>query len=63
MFAVIQKSIYWFLQHPLFIADNDIRRAQLHKTFETIIPIYDATVKVIKVWGCESTAIKSNKRT
>ena len=61
--AVINQSIYCFLQHTFFIADNDIRRMQLQQTFQTVVTVNNTAIQIVQVGGCETTAIQLYHRT
>src|SRR5690606_26628818 len=52
--AVIQQGVDRFLQHPLFVAHDDVRRIQLEQTLETVVPVDHPTIQVVQVGGCEA---------
>src|SRR6516164_11534034 len=43
--AVIEQSVYRFLQHSLFVANNDVWRLEQKQVFEPVVPINDAPIK------------------
>ncbi len=47
--AVIDQGVYRLLQHPLLVSDDNVRRAQLKQTFQTIISIDNPPVQVVQV--------------
>ena len=49
--TVIQQGIYRLLQHPFFVTHDNIRRKQLQQTFQAVVAINDATIKIIQI-GC-----------
>ena len=56
--AVVDKSVNSFLEHALFVPDDNIRRAILYQLDESLIPVDNAPVKVVKVAGCEPAAVE-----
>ncbi|MNJ44167.1 hypothetical protein D3C77_392060 [compost metagenome] len=53
--AVVNQSIYCFLQHPLLVLYDDIRSAKVKQTLQTVVAVNYATVQIIQV-GCRKTA-------
>ena len=60
--AVIDQRVDRFLQHALFVADDNIRRAQLEQPLEAVVAVDDATVEVVEVAGGEAAAVELNHR-
>ena len=60
--AVVKEGINGFLQHPLFVAHDDIGRPQFDQPFQTVVPVDHATVKVVQVRGREAAAIERHQR-
>src|SRR3546814_6577619 len=60
--AVVEQRIDGFLQHALFVADDDVRRAQLHQPLQAVVAVDDAAVEVVQVQGREATAIERQQR-
>ncbi len=60
--AVVEQSVDGFLQHPLLVADDDVRRAQLHQPLQTIVAVDDAAIEVVEVGGREAAAVERNER-
>src|SRR3546814_8989025 len=60
--AVVEQRIDGFLQHALFVADDDVRRAQLHQPLQAVVAVDDAAVEVVQVQGREATAIERHPR-
>ena len=56
--AIVDQSVNSFLQHTLFIADDDIRRAQLQQSLQTVVTVDDAAVQVVQVAGGEASAVQ-----
>src|SRR5690606_18968433 len=49
--TVVQQRVDRFLQHALFVAQDDVGSLELQQTLETVVPVDDATVKVVQVGG------------
>ncbi len=61
--AVINKSVNRFLQHSLLVADDDVRRTDFQKLFQTVVTVDDSSVKIVQVRCCESSAVQLNHGT
>ena len=67
--AVIDQRVHSLLQHALFIADDDVRRAQLQHALEAVIAVDHAAIQIVQVgwwrsgrrpaapWGADSGGI------
>ncbi len=60
--AVVEQRIDRFLQHALFVADDDVRRAQLHQPLEAIVAVDHPAVEVVEVRGGEAAAVERHQR-
>jgi hypothetical protein len=60
--AVVKERVDRFLQHPLFVAHDDVGRAQFDKALEAVVPVDYPTVKVIEVRGREPAAVERHQR-
>src|SRR5690606_24208254 len=60
--AVVEQRINSFLQHALFVADDDARRAQLDQPLQTVVTVDDAAVQVVQVRRRETAAVERNER-
>ena len=56
--AVINQGIHSLLQHPLLVADNDVRRSQLQKPCQTVIPVNNPAIQVIQIRGGKTSAVQ-----
>src|SRR5437763_3326230 len=63
MAAVVEQSINSFLQHPFFVANDDVRSLEQEQVFETVIAINNPTIKIVKVRSRKTPAFQWNKRT
>ena len=61
--AVIDQGIHSLLKHTFLVADNDIRSAQLQKSFQTIISVDDPSVQIVQIRGGKTSAVKLYHRT
>ena len=60
--AVVEQCINGFLQHPLFVADDDVRRAQFDQTLQTVVPVDDTAIQVVKVGGRKAATVQRHQR-
>ena len=60
--TVVNQRIDGFLEHTLFIPDDDFRRAELQKTFQTIVSIDDATIEIIQIARRKAAAVQLHHR-
>ena len=61
--TVVEKSVDRFLKHPFLVSDNHIRRLELEQILEAVVPVDDATVKVVQIRGGKTSAFQRNERT
>ena len=60
--AVVEQGVDGFLQHPLLVADDDVRRAQLDQALEAIVAVDDPAIEVVEVGGGEAAAVQRHQR-
>ena len=60
--SVVEQNVHGFLQHPLFIADDDFRRVELHKAFQPVVPVDNPAVQIIQIAGGETAALQGHQR-
>ena len=56
--AVVDQRVDGLLQHTLFIADDDVRRAQLKQALEAIVSIDNAAIEIVEIGGGEAAAVQ-----
>ena len=61
--AVIKERVHGFLKHALFVAHDDVRRAELHELLQPVVAVDDAAIEVVEVRGGEAAAIEGHERT
>ena len=63
MAAVVDESVHRLLKHSLFVFDDDFRRIQLQKLFQTVVAVDHTAIKVVEIGGCKSAAVELHHRT
>src|ERR1044072_2405885 len=60
--TVVDEGVARLLEHPLLVADDDLRRTQLEQSLEPVVPVDHAAVEVVEVGGREAAAIELDHR-
>src|SRR5215813_6366459 len=60
---VVEQSIDCFLQHALFIADDDFGSTQLHQLLQAVIAVDNSAIEIVQVGSSEAAAIERHQRT
>ncbi len=60
--AVVQKSVHRFLEHPFFIADDDIRSPEFQQSFQPVVPVDHPAVEIVEVRGGKTPAVQGHQR-
>src|SRR6266446_1871507 len=60
--AVVEQRVDSFLEHALFVAHDDVRRAKFHELLQTVIAVDYAAVKVVQIGGGETAAVQRHQR-
>ena len=60
--AVVEQRVDRLLEHALLVADDDVRRVQLHQALQPVVPVDDAPVEVVQVGGGEAAAVERHER-
>ena len=60
--AVVDQRVDGFLQHPLLVADDDLRRAQVEQPLQPVVTVDHAAVEVVEVGGRETAAVQLHHR-
>ena len=60
--AVVDQRVARLLEHPLLVADDDLRGAQLQQPLEAVVAVDDAAVQVVEVGGGEAAAVELDHR-
>src|SRR4029077_2092807 len=54
--AVVKQSVNGFLEHALFVADDNVRRAKFHEFLQPIVAVDDAAIEVVQIGSSEAAA-------
>ena len=60
--GVVEQRVDGFLQHPLFVPENDLRRFDLQQPLQAVVPDDHAAIQVVEVGAGEAAAIERHKR-
>jgi hypothetical protein len=60
--AVVDQRVARLLEHPLLVADDDLRRAQLEQPLEAVVAVDHAPVEVVQVGRGEAAAVQLDHR-
>ena len=60
--TVVDQRIHRFLQHPLLVADDDLRRAQLQQPPQPVVAVDHPTVEIVQIRGREAPAVELHHR-
>ncbi len=61
--AVVEERVHGFLEHPLLVADDHVRRLQLHELLQPVVAVDDAAVQVVQIRRREPAAVQRDERT
>src|ERR1700689_4341031 len=61
--AVVEQRIDGLLQHPLFVANNDVRGVQLDQPFQAVVAVDHAPIQIVEIGGSETPAVQRYERT
>ena len=60
--AVVEQRIDGLLEHALLVADDDLRRMQVHQLFEPVVAVDHAAIQVVEIGRGEAAAVERNQR-
>jgi hypothetical protein len=60
--AVVEEGVDGLLQHPLLVADDDLRRVELLQPLEAVVAVDHAAVEVVEVARGEAAAVEGHER-
>jgi hypothetical protein len=61
--AVVEQRVDGFLQHALFVANDDVGRVQLDQLLQPVVAVDHAAIQVVQIGGGETAAIQRHQRT
>ena len=56
--AVVDEGVHSLLEHPLLVADDDIRGIQLDQPLQAVVAVDDTAVQIVEVAGGEAAAVQ-----
>ena len=56
--AVVDEGVHGLLEHPLLVADDDVRGVELDQPLQAVVPVDDPAVQVVEVRGGEAPAVQ-----
>ena len=59
--SVVEKDIHRLLQHPFFVAQDDVGGVELHEPLQPVVTVDHAAVEVVEVRGGETSAIQGHQ--
>ena len=59
---VVEQRVHRFLEHPLFVAHDDVGRAQLQQAPQPVVAVDDAAVEIVEVGRREAAAVERHQR-
>ncbi len=60
--AVVKQRVHSLLQHPLFIANDDVGSLQLKQIFEAVVAVDDTPIQIVQIRRRKSPAFERHKR-
>ncbi len=60
--AVVDEGVGSFLKHSLLVSDDDLRRAQLDQSLETVVAVDHPAIEVVQVAGGKASPVELNHR-
>ncbi|MCY1493036.1 hypothetical protein D9M68_268610 [compost metagenome] len=60
--AVIEQRVHRFLQHALFVTDDDARSTQFDQALQTVVTVDHAAVEIVQIRRRETAAVKRHER-
>ena len=60
--AVVDQRVDRFLQHALFVLDDDLGRVQLEQPLEAVVAVDDAAVEIVEIGRGEAAAVELHHR-
>ena len=61
--AVVEQRVDGFLQHALFVADDDVRRLELEQVLQPVVAVDDAAIEIVQIRRGEPAAFERHERT
>ena len=59
--AVVEERVDRFLQHALFVADDDVRRLELEQVFQPVVAVDDAAIEIVQIATWRSGRLRAER--
>ncbi len=60
--VVVEEGVDRLLQHPLLVADDDLRGVEVDQLLQAVVAVDDAAVQVVQVAGGEIAGVQEDQR-
>src|SRR5580704_1955266 len=60
--TVVEESVNSFLEHALFVADDNVGCAKLHELLQAVVAVDDAAIEIVEIGCGEAAAVERHKR-
>src|SRR6266567_3615402 len=60
--AVVEQRVHRLLQHPLLVAENDLRRAVQDQLLQPVVPVDHPPVQIVQVGRGKAPAVERHQR-
>ena len=60
--AVVEEGVDGLLEHPLLVVHDYVGRPEVEQAAEPVVTVYDPSIKVVQVGGCEASAVELDHR-
>src|SRR6202040_771244 len=60
--AIVKQRVDSFLKHALFVADDDVGRAELHQLLQPVVAVDDAAIEVVEIGSGKAAAVQRHER-
>ena len=59
--AIVEQCVNSFLQHALFVADDDVWRAQFDQALQTVVTVDNAAIEIVQIGRCKTATIQRHQ--
>ena len=59
--AVVEQGVHGFLQHALFVADDDLGRLELEEVLQPVVPVDHAAVQIVQVGTSRTVRLRAGR--
>src|SRR5262249_40587340 len=60
--TIVEQRIDRFLQHAFFVADNDVRRAELDQPLQSVVAVDDAAIEIVEIGRGKTSTVERHQR-